>query len=199
VKRTIFSHCQYCLCLCGTKISVEDNRVISIEPDRENPHNWRDFCRKGMTAGQAAEHPMRIRSPMRRVGDRYVAASYDEAIDDIATRLNAIIARHGADAIGSYSGQPLDFSFGNATFWSGLLDAIGTGNRFWVGSVDQNNMHVVHEQMFGTEIMSMIPTLMKANASCSSRWTPPKANSYGPSRSRMAGTGCLKRSAKAPT
>ena len=25
------------------------------------------------------------------------------------------------------------------------LDAIGTGNRFWVGSIDQNNSHVVAE------------------------------------------------------
>src|SRR5690606_26053249 len=35
------------------------------------------------------------------------------------------------------------------------LDAIGTGNRFWVGSIDQNNAHVVQDAMFGSELLSL--------------------------------------------
>src|SRR3546814_18924355 len=49
-------------------------------------------------------------------------------------------------------------------FWNGLLDAIGTGNRYWVGSVDQNNTHVVQEQMYGTELMALIGDV--ADAEC---------------------------------
>src|SRR3546814_6197612 len=93
---------------------------------------------------------------MKRVGDRYVEATYEEAIRDIAARLNRIIERHGVDAVGSYSGNPLGFNFSGTMFWNGLLDAIGTGNRYWVGSVDQNNTHVVQEQMYGTELMALI-------------------------------------------
>lgn len=157
MAETIYSYCHYCMCLCGTKITVENNKVQSIEPDRENPYSWGDFCRKGMTAAQVIDHPRRILTPMRRVGDRYVAATYDEAISDIAARLNRIIDEHGADAVGSYCGNPLGFSFSSMMFWNGLLDALGTGNRFWVGSIDQNNTHVVQEEMYGTEILAMIP------------------------------------------
>src|SRR3546814_9480347 len=89
---------------------------------------------------------------MKRVGDRYVEATYEEAIRDIAARLNRIIERHGVDAVGSYSGNPLGFNFSGTMFWNGLLDAIGTGNRYWVGSVDQNNTHAVQEHMYGTDL-----------------------------------------------
>src|SRR3546814_9136004 len=41
-------------------------------------------------------------------------------------------------------------------FWNGLLDTIGTGNRYWVDSVGQNNTHGVQEQMYGTELMALI-------------------------------------------
>src|SRR3546814_18634687 len=89
---------------------------------------------------------------MKRVGDRYVEATYEEAIRDIAARLNRIIERHGVDAVGSYSGNPLGFNFSGTMFWNGLLDAIGTGNRYWVGSVDQNNSS--EERRVGKEVVS---------------------------------------------
>ncbi|MBK6452513.1 MAG: formate dehydrogenase, partial [Proteobacteria bacterium] len=76
MKKVIFSHCHYCMCQCGTRITVEDNTVLAIEPDRDNPYRWRDFCRKGLTAGEVVAHPRRILSPMRRVGDRYEPATY---------------------------------------------------------------------------------------------------------------------------
>ena len=157
MRSVVYSHCHYCMCQCGTRITVEDGRVVAIEPDRENPYRWRDFCRKGQTAAEVVDHPRRIRTPLRRVGDRYEAATYEEAVADIADRLNAIVARHGADAVGSYSGNPLGFSFAASVFWNGLLDAIGTGNRFWVGSVDQNCTHVVQEAMYGSELLALVP------------------------------------------
>src|SRR3546814_17281415 len=107
---------QYCMCRCGTKVVVEGNRGVGIEPDRENPFSWRDFCRKGKTAAQVIDHPQRLTRPMKRVGDRYVEATYEEAIRDIAARLNRIIERHGVDAVGSYSGNPLGFNFSGTMF-----------------------------------------------------------------------------------
>lgn len=162
-EKVVHSYCQYCLCQCGTKITVRDNTVQSIEPDRDNPYSWRDFCRKGRTAAELIDHPQRIRKPMKRVGDRYVESSYEEAIADIAARLNRIIDQHGADAVGSYHGNPMGFTFSTTMFWNGLLDAIGTGNRFWVGSIDQNNTHVVQEEMYGSEILGLIPDVDEAD------------------------------------
>lgn len=161
MERKVHTFCRICVASCGLEVTVDDesNTVISIEPDRQNPYTWGDFCRKGKTAHQAAQHPNRITRPMKRVGDRYVETSYDEAISAIAERLNEIIDRHGADAIGSYNGNPIGFTFTNATWYSGLLDAIGTKNRFFYGSVDQNGGHIVCEQLYGIEQVSLVPDI----------------------------------------
>ena len=159
MPKTIYTHCHYCASLCGVAVDVDDSgeHILDIRPDRDNPFSWGDFCRKGHTAAQMRNHPQRITTPMRRVGDRYVEASYEEAITDISERLNRIIDKYGADAVGSYHGNPLGHNFGDSNLHSGLLAAIGTGNRYWVGSLDQNSLHVVQEEMFGCELMS-VPT-----------------------------------------
>ncbi|MBW2942177.1 molybdopterin-containing oxidoreductase family protein [Zhongshania aquimaris] len=162
-RKVVYSHCHYCVSLCGTKITVDGNKIVSIEPDRENPMSWRDFCRKGKSADEMVSHPARILKPMKRVGDRYEESTYEEAYLDIATKLNKIIVEHGVDAVGSYSGNPLGFDFAGSIFFNGLLDAIGTGNRFWVGSIDQNNAHVVQDTMFGSELLSLPADIDECN------------------------------------
>lgn len=159
MSKKVYTHCHFCVSLCGIEVEVDDSaeEVINIAPDRDNPFSWQDFCRKGQTAAEIRNHPRRITTPMRRVGDHYEPATYEEAITDIAERLNRIIDKHGPDAIGSYHGNPHGHNFGDSTVHSGLLDALGTGNRFWVGSLDQNNLHVVQDEMFGCELMS-VPT-----------------------------------------
>ncbi|GFG51546.1 formate dehydrogenase [Mycolicibacterium agri] len=153
--RTVYTFCRYCLASCGIEVTVDDNRVKKISPEKQNPHTWRDFCAKGRTANQLVEHPRRILNPMRRVGDAYVEATWDEAITDIAARMNALIDADGPDAIGIYYGNPSGFS-SNIIFMNGWLDAIGTHNRYFVGSVDQNAMHVVAEAMYGSMLMAPV-------------------------------------------
>ncbi|MCB0942680.1 MAG: molybdopterin-dependent oxidoreductase [Mycobacterium sp.] len=151
-QQTVHTFCRYCLASCGVEVTVEAGRVVQISADKANPHSWADFCAKGRTAGQLVEHPRRITRPMRRMGDRYVEATWDEAIADIADRMSAIIAADGPDAVATYTGNPAGFSSSNILFLTGWLDAIGSFNRFYVGSVDQNAMHVVAEAMYGSQL-----------------------------------------------
>jgi formate dehydrogenase len=154
--RTVHTFCRYCLASCGLEVTVEDNRVTKISADKQNPHTWQDFCAKGRTANQLVEHPRRILAPMRRVGDTYVEATWDEAITDIAARMNALIDADGPDAVGIYYGNPSGFSSSNIIFMNGWLDAVGTQNRYFVGSVDQNAMHVVASAMYGSMLMAPV-------------------------------------------
>ncbi len=153
---TVHTFCRYCLACCGIEVTVEGNSVTKISPDKQNPHTWRDFCAKGRTANQLVEHPRRILNPMRRVGDAYVEATWDDAIADIATRMNAAIDTGGPDAVGAYYGNPAGFSSSNIIFYNGWLDAIGTHSRYSVGSVDQNAMHVVASAMYGSILMAPV-------------------------------------------
>ena len=153
MARTVHTFCRYCLAACGVDVTVEGGRVVKISADKQNPHSWRDFCAKGRTAHQVVEHPRRLLAPMKRVGDRYVEAGWDEAISDIAARLNAVIEEGGPDAVGAYYGNPAGYSSTNLMFMNGWLDAVGTHNRYAVGSVDQNALHVVAEKMYGSSLM----------------------------------------------
>lgn len=156
MSETVYTFCRYCLASCGLEVTVEDNRVTKIAADKQNPHSWQDFCAKGRTAHRLVEHPRRILNPMRRVGDTYVEASWDEAIADIAARLNAVVEAGGPDAVGVYYGNPAGFSSSNVIFMNAWLDAIGTQNRYAVGSVDQNAMHVVADAMYGSILMAPV-------------------------------------------
>ena len=150
---TVHTFCRYCMASCGLDVTVVDNRVTKIAPDRLNPHSWQDFCAKGRTAHQLVEHPQRILAPMRRVGDRYEEATWAEAIGDIADRMNALIDADGPDAIGAYYGNPSGHSSSNVMFMNAWMDAVGTRSRYAVGSVDQNALHVVAEAMYGSSLM----------------------------------------------
>ncbi|MEZ0341811.1 molybdopterin-dependent oxidoreductase [Mycobacterium sp. pV006] len=153
MTRTVHTFCRYCLASCGLEVTVSDNRVLKISPDKQNPHSWQDFCAKGRTAARVVEHPRRITAPMKRVGDRYVETGWDEAIGDIAARMNAIVDTGGPDAVAAYYGNPAGYSSSNLMFMNAWMDAVGTFNRYAVGSVDQNALHVVAEKMYGSTLM----------------------------------------------
>lgn len=153
MTRTVHTFCRYCLASCGLEVTVSDNRVLKISPDKQNPHSWQDFCAKGRTAARVVEHPRRITAPMKRVGDRYVETGWDEAIGDIAARMNAIVDTGGPDAVAAYYGNPAGYSSSNLMFMNAWMDAVGTFNRYAVGSVDQNALHVVAEMMYGSTLM----------------------------------------------
>ncbi|HZQ77914.1 MAG TPA: molybdopterin-dependent oxidoreductase [Acidimicrobiia bacterium] len=158
MSRTVHTFCRICVSACGLDVTVsDDNRVERIGPDKQNPHTWRDFCAKARTAAELVEHPRRILTPMRRVGDRYVEAGWDEAVGDIAARLRRIVDRHGPDAVGVYWGNPAGFSSSNLMFLTGWMDGLRTRSRYYVGSVDQNNYHVVSEALYGSPLVILPP------------------------------------------
>src|SRR3954464_9668721 len=126
----VHTNCRICAQRCGLTVTVEDNRAVHIGPDKENPLSWRDFCVKGRTAAELVEHPRRITSPMRRVGDRYEEASYDEAFADIAERLQGIVARGGSDSVAAYYGNPAGFNSAAIPALNRFMRALGSTSMF---------------------------------------------------------------------
>lgn len=157
MSATTYTFCQICEQACGLAVTTDGNTIERVAPDKANPHSWRDFCVKAATAGEVVTHPQRLLSPMKRVGDRYVAASYEEAIADIAERLVRIRDAHGPAAIASYAGNPNGMNFGASLFLSLFMEALGSHNRYWVGSLDQNALHAVAELMYGSPWVTLHP------------------------------------------
>lgn len=148
--------CQICEQLCSVRVYSDGERIHKIEPNREQQH-WRDFCIKGSKAGMVRDHADRILTPLKKTESGFVSASYDEALDDIAARLRQISDRGNPNAIASYTGNPNGFSISNASFHNSLIAALGSTNRFWVGSIDQNALHYVAREMYGSPWFPMLP------------------------------------------
>jgi len=91
---------------CGIVTIVEDGRVVRTTGDPAHPITRGWLCRKGNEYLERMNHPDRILYPMRRIGakgeGRFERISWDEALDAIATRWQAIIAEWGAEAIVPY-------------------------------------------------------------------------------------------------
>ncbi len=153
----VFTNCRICGARCGLAVTVADNRVVRIGPDKQNPSSWRDFCVKGRTAHQLVEHPRRITTPMRRVGDHYVATSYEEAWAEIGASLSSIISHDSPDAVGCYYGNPAGYDPGSLGALTQFMRALGTRSVYNWGSVDTNAKAVVCGEMFGVTMIPMIP------------------------------------------
>lgn len=155
--RTVKTFCRICLAFCGLDVTTDGTSVTNISPDQTHPYNSQDFCIKGRSANVLRDHPKRLTAPMKRVGDRYVESTYDEAIQDIAARLNRIRAREGPNAIATYLGNPGAHNQPGTLAQGGFMKAIGSDNAYYVGSVDTNNLNVVCREMYGSEMAVLIP------------------------------------------
>ncbi|MCL4801492.1 MAG: molybdopterin-dependent oxidoreductase [Burkholderiales bacterium] len=101
--RIFKSVCRACHGGCGTLMHVRDGRLVKVEGDRESPLNHGRLCPIGTVTVDLVNHPDRLKYPQRRLGPRgsgrWQRISWDEALDEIATRLADIRARFGAEAI----------------------------------------------------------------------------------------------------
>lgn len=97
------SVCRSCHGGCGVLLHVRDGRLVKVEGDREGPLNHGRLCPIGTVTLDIVYNPKRQHHPMRRIGPRgsgqWARISWDEALDEIATRLDAIRKEFGPEAI----------------------------------------------------------------------------------------------------
>ena len=99
VVRTI---CFDCHSKCGVLLHVRDNQIVKVEGDPNHPVSKGMVCCKGLSAQQIHAHPDRLKYPMRRVGPRgsgkWQEISWDEALDEIESKLREITGKYGEGA-----------------------------------------------------------------------------------------------------
>jgi anaerobic selenocysteine-containing dehydrogenase len=97
------SVCRSCHGGCGVLLHVRDGRLVKIEGDRDSPLNHGRLCPIGTVTLDIVYHPGRLQHPMRRRGPRgagtWQRISWDEALDEISEKLDAIRKKFGPEAI----------------------------------------------------------------------------------------------------
>ena len=76
---------------------------------RNFPTNRGGMCRKGWTSVALLEHPERLTTPLlrREKGAPLESASWEDALDFVASRFQQIQQQHGRDAVGVFGGGGL--------------------------------------------------------------------------------------------
>ena len=87
---------------------MKDGKIIRVEGTPEHPYNHGHLCTKGSALRNAVYREDRIRTPLRRVGQRgegkFEPISWDEAYQTIAQKLNEVKEQYGPNSVAFLSG-----------------------------------------------------------------------------------------------
>src|SRR5438477_9520976 len=156
--RTVHRSCTLCEATCGLELQVDGDRIVSVRGDEDDAFSRGYICPKGVAIADVHHDPDRLRTPMRRTDDgRFEPIGWDEAFTLVATRLGAIRADHGKDAIAVYMGNPIVHNHGAVLLRAGFLKAIGTRNSFSAGSQDTSPRFVTSYYLYGSSLAIPIP------------------------------------------
>lgn len=177
--------CSICEAACGLLISVEDNAVTRIVGDPADPLSKGHICPKAYGLCDMQNDPDRLRTPMRRDGDRWTELSWDAAFDLVAEKLADIQATHGHNSVAVYRGNPSAHNLGLMTHGSALSKALKTKNNYSASTVDQIPHQLVAMWIYGHNFLIPVTDIDHAHtllmlganplASNGSLWTVPGA------------------------
>jgi anaerobic selenocysteine-containing dehydrogenase len=177
--------CSICEAACGLLITVENEAVTRIVGDPHDPLSKGHICPKAYGLWDMQSDPDRLRSPVRRDGDRWVEMSWDEAFDHVCIKLAAVQAAHGHNSVAVYRGNPSAHNLGLMTHGSAISKALKTKNNYSASTVDQIPHQLVAMWMYGHNFLIPVTDIDHAHsmlmlganplASNGSLWTVPGA------------------------
>jgi formate dehydrogenase major subunit len=96
VKRTVCTHCSVG---CAIDAVVENGVWVRQEPVFDSPINLGSHCAKGAAIRNNAHGEYRLRHPMKLVNGKYERIGWDQALDEIAAKMNELRQASGPDSI----------------------------------------------------------------------------------------------------
>lgn len=84
--------CPYCGTGCGLNFVVKDEKIVGIEPWKRHPVNEGKLCPKGNFSYQFINREDRLKTPLIKENGEFREASWDEALDLVANKLNEVKA-----------------------------------------------------------------------------------------------------------
>ena len=148
----IFTTCVFCDGGCTVKADVPDGGPIEGGDLHVRPANpaFPALCGKAHMIDAYRLHPDRLTHPLKNVGAReapiWKRISWDEALDEIAERLSAVIAAYGPESL-AVSEMPLNHGFGGIT--RQLMNHLGSPNYISGLALCMGNTAQVHRAVYG--------------------------------------------------
>ena len=158
-RRTQLTFCRICEATCGLEATIEGDRVVSLAPDAQHVASKGYSCIKGLRYHEIHHSPDRLRVPLKRVRDRFEEITWAQALDEIGTKVRALVGHHGGDSVAAYLGNPISFSLMPPILTAAFLRGLGSRNLFQTGSQDCNNKFAAAERMYGFPFIQPFPDI----------------------------------------
>ncbi|WP_340268811.1 molybdopterin-containing oxidoreductase family protein [Sphingobium mellinum] len=144
------SACRYCVGNCGVIVDVDvrTGRAIDLRGDREHPLTKGYACIKGLQGVYALNAPDRILRPLKRNEEGgFDEIPLEQALDEIAARMQVCLAEDGPHSVAVYKGTQ---GFTHAPLLEIVrrwLESIGSPYMFTTWTIDQSNKFVAAERL----------------------------------------------------
>ena len=95
--------CRQCSAGCGISVRIREGRAKKIEGNPNHPVNQGRLCAMGQAGLNALYNPDRIRTPLKRSGNRgsnsFTKISWDEALTTLGSRLGNLKIQNNGDRV----------------------------------------------------------------------------------------------------
>lgn len=145
-------YCALCRSRCGCISVVNRGHLVAVEPDPDHP-TGQAICAKARAAPEMVHSAERLTHPLRRTAPKgaddpqWQRIGWDEALDLVAERLDAIRAEHGPEAVAFSVTTPSGTAICDAIQWiERLIRGFGSPNTVY--STEICNWHKDHATAF---------------------------------------------------
>lgn len=169
-RKEVQTNCRFCGYQCALIATVQEERVIKVQPDPSRfPYDNQVLrgCKRWPMVPEVMDHPQRINYPLKRVGERgsgkWQRISWDQALDEIAEKLQILKEKFGPEVLATSIGGP------HTTYWPlhRFMSLFGSPNNMGIGQICWNPGILVNTLTYGWPIdMELDP----ASTGCAILW-----------------------------
>jgi formate dehydrogenase alpha subunit len=95
--------CSYCGTGCNFFLNVKDGKVVKVTSAYDAPVNRGNLCIKGRYGYDFIHSDDRIKTPLIKRNGRFEEATWDEALDLVASKFKELIEKYGPEHVGGFS------------------------------------------------------------------------------------------------
>ena len=151
--------CNLCEAICGLVITHQQDSIISIKGDSNDPLSQGHICPKALALQDIYADKKRLRYPLKKTAIGWEQITWKEAFKLVGLKIRSIQNTYGKDAVGVYFGNPSVHNLGAMLFGSWLRKAIGSKNNFSATSLDQLPHQFVAQALFGHPLLLPVPDI----------------------------------------
>ncbi len=119
--------CGYCGVGCSLELNVFENKIIKVTTNEYAGPNKGSLCVKGRFGYDFVNSPERLTKPLVRKNGELKEASWDEALNLVASKFSEIKSKYGADSIAGLTSARCT-NEDNYVFQKFIRAVIGTNN-----------------------------------------------------------------------